>query len=268
VSKADKRVTIEGDLKPIKRLRVSVPFAPLLRRRDIFKGLESQLIFGTLFDVYKEDGDWVWGQEVQDGYPGYIGYIPRLVLSEYSDNSTHRVCVLKAPVFPEPDLKNVTGFLLPLNAKVTINRKDGKYLFDESIGYIHSNHVSALSERSGDYVKFAELHFGLPYIWGGVSSDGLDCSGLVQSSLRAVGLDAPRDSDMQEQALGKTINPENGLERGDLVFWKGHVGIMTNSETLLHANAHHMTVFREPLNEATRRIQKTAGPITSIKRMS
>ena len=268
MSKSDKRRSVGGGRQPISRQQICLPVAPLHQSPDPLSSLDSQLIFGAAVDVYSKEGDWVWVQEVQKDKAGYVGYVPKLALAQTSFEPSHGVIVLKAPVFTRPDLKSPIRYILPLNAKLKISQSNEKYLYAEDVGYIHAHHVSKLSDQSGDFTRIAEQHLGLPYIWGGVSTDGLDCSGLVQSSLRAVGRDAPRDSDMQEQALGTTIDPKNGLQRGDLVFWKGHVGILTDSDTLLHANAHHMAVVSEPLNEATQRIEKTAGSITSIKRMT
>jgi len=154
---------------------------------------------------------------------------------------------------------------------VTTGDKAGDYLKIEGMGYVHNHHCTAAKSKAGDFVSVAEQHTGLPYIWGGIGPDGLDCSGLVLSSLRAVGRAGLRDTDMQEKSMGKPVKINkrlSGLTRGDLIFWKGHVGIMTSAKTLLHANAYHMSVTAEPLNEATRRIARTAGPITSIKRFS
>lgn len=268
---SDPRVTPKGDQKRQSRQQICIPIAPLHQKPDPNSGLDSQLVFGTLFDVYEERGDWAWGQEVQSDKAGYVGYIPKAALTSANAKPTHRVSVLKAPVFSQPDLKSPIRYLLPLNSIVSVDQSSGKYHQAVSGGYLHDNHIVSLSQRSGDFVAFAEKHLGLPYIWGGISSDGLDCSGLIQSSLRAVGKQAPRDSDMQEQALGKPVEVNSqysGLKRGDLVFWKGHVGIMIDSMNLLHANVFHMRVESEPLIEAARRIAKTAGPITSIKRFS
>lgn len=259
-----------GGGEQIRHQQICIPVAPLHQKDDPNSGLDSQLVFGTLFNVYEESGDWAWGQEVQPDKAGYVGYVPRAALIAATHTPTHRVNVLKAPVFSQPDLKSPIRYLLPLNSFVTLYHNQGEYHHVVTGGYVHCNHFVSKSAKSGDFVAFAELHSGLPYIWGGISSDGLDCSGLIQSSLRAVGRQAPRDSDMQERALGKPIafnSNLTGLERGDLVFWKGHVGIIADPTTLLHANAHHMCVESEPLHEAARRIEMTAGPITSIKRL-
>jgi len=139
-----------------------------------------------------------------------------------------------------------------------------------STGYLHKEHIQTLSQasRHADWVSAAESLIGRPYIWGGISSLGLDCSGLVQTALRLCGLDAPRDSD-QQAGMGESMSLSglDKLRRGDLIFWIGHVGIMTSQTRLLHANAHHMMVAAEPLSTARDRIRESAGPMTAIRRL-
>ena len=130
-----------------------------------------------------------------------------------------------------------------------------------------SRHISRLAvETQKDFVAIAERFLGAPYVWGGKTVAGLDCSGLIQTALQVVGKAAPRDTDMMEKTLGETIALSDA-GRGDLVFWKGHMGVMLDEARLLHANAFHMAVAIEPLSEAITRIEKVAGPVTSIKRL-
>ena len=116
-----------------------------------------------------------------------------------------------------------------------------------------------------DFVTVAEQFLNAPYVWGGKTASGIDCSGLIQVALQAAGIECPRDTDMQEKALGDAIAA--ATQRGDLVLWKGHVGVMLDGERLLHANAWHMMVAVEPLAEAVSRIEKIAGPILSVRRL-
>jgi len=258
-----------GKIKP-KTYTVKVPMSGLYRRPSKTSGMDTQLVYGTSFGVYDIKGRWAWGQELPlVGKPGYVGYVPTSVLSIGVPSPNKRIQSLRAPVFAKPDLKSQIKTLLPLNALIATGDKAGDYLHIKGLGYVHKNHCIAAKSRAGDFVSVAKQHSGLPYIWGGIGPDGLDCSGLVLSSLRAVGRAGLRDTDMQEKSMGKPVEINkrlSGLTRGDLIFWKGHVGIMTSAKTLLHANAYHMSVIAEPLNEATRRIARTAGPITSIKR--
>lgn len=261
------------------RHQVMMPVIPLHKAPASASMMDTQLLLGAEFDIYDIHNGWAWGQEVQaDGSKhsgGYVGYVPNMALARGAAEPTHRINVIRAPVFIKPDLKTAIRTTLPLNAKLSVDGRDGDYLrvsgLGHDMGYVHVNHiktiVEAIVETKGDFVDIAELHCGLPYVWGGISPDGVDCSGLVQTSLRAVGKDALRDTDMQEASLGTTINKDTELMRGDLVFWKGHVGIMRDATTLLHANAHHMLVASEPLAQAIACIEKSAGPVTSIKRM-
>jgi len=249
------------------RHQVMMPVIPLHKTPANASMMDTQLLLGAEFDIYDIHNGWAWGQEVQPDGKGYVGYVPNMALARGAAEPTHRISAIRAPVFIKPDLKTAIRTTLPLNAKLSVDGQDGDYLRIPDMGYVHVNHIATIAEAKGDFVSIAELHLGLPYVWGGISPDGVDCSGLVQTSLRAVGSDAPRDTDMQEGSLGATIDKSTELMRGDLIFWKGHVGIMRDATTLLHANAHHMLVASEPLAEAIARIEKSAGPVTSIKRI-
>jgi len=249
------------------RHQVMMPVIPLHKTPANASMMDTQLLLGAEFDIYDIHNGWAWGQEVQADGKGYVGYVPNMALARGGNEPTHRINAIRAPVFIKPDLKTAIRTTLPLNAKVSVDGRDGDYFRIPDMGYVHTNHIASIADATRDFVSFAELHLGLPYVWGGISPDGVDCSGLVQTSLRAVGSDAPRDTDMQEGSLGATIDKSTELMRGDLIFWKGHVGIMRDATTLLHANAHHMLVASEPLAEAIARIEKSAGPVTSIKRI-
>ena len=249
------------------RHQVMMPVIPLHKTPANASMMDTQLLLGAEFDIYDIHNGWAWGQEVQPDGKGYVGYVPNMALARGAAEPTHRISAIRAPVFIKPDLKTAIRTTLPLNAKLSVDGQDGDYLRIPDMGYVHVNHIATIAEAKGDFVSIAELHLGLPYVWGGISPDGVDCSGLVQTSLRAVGSDALRDTDMQEGSLGATIDKSTELMRGDLVFWNGHVGIMRDATTLLHANAHHMLVASEPLVEAIARIEKSAGPVTSIKRI-
>lgn len=259
------------------RHQVMMPVIPLHKAPASSSMMDTQLLLGAEFDIYDIHNGWAWGQEVpcqeiqRDGSKhsqGYVGYVPNMALARTPNAPTHRISAVRAPVFIKPDLKTAIRTTLPLNAKVTVDGQDGDYLRIPDMGYVHVNHIATIEDAHGDFVSIAELHLGLPYVWGGISPDGVDCSGLVQTAFRAVGQDALRDTDMQEATLGTALTKDTELMRGDLVFWKGHVGILQDAHTLLHANAHHMRVASEALAEAIARIEKTAGAVTSIKRLS
>jgi len=223
---------------------------------------DSELLFGEIFTVYERKQGWAWGQAANDSYVGYVreGVLTPLVTPDA------RVRVLSAPVFAAADLKKPVRDLLPLNAVVKRGALQGDYHPIAPGRFVHYRHLAPLDEHSTDFVAVAERFMGVPYVWGGKTFAGLDCSGLIQTALHASGVTCPRDTDMQEKALGEGVEIAD-LRRGDLVFWKGHVGVMRNATDLLHANAFHMAVAAEPLAEAIMRIEKIAGPVTSIKRI-
>jgi cell wall-associated NlpC family hydrolase len=171
------------------------------------------------------------------------------------------------PLLPAPDLKTPLLDLLPMNAQVRIGADSGDYVQIAPEGFVYARHLIPLSDRVVDWVAVASGFVGAPYVWGGKTASGLDCSGLIQTALERGGIAAPRDTDMQEKALGASLPVSTDLRRGDMIFWKGHVGVMLDAQQLLHANAFHMQVAIEPLREALARIEPVAGPITSIKRL-
>ena len=257
---------------------VNVPISPLHGRASRRAGLETQLLYGQHFDVYALKKGWAWGQarspvprpnKKTSRQKGYVGFVSAKYLADEKRAASHVIRALKAPIFSKADIKSPVLMSLPMGAIIKGSGRD-KVFLQGAGGFIHRRHIHKLTETPPitDFVDIAEQHLGLPYIWGGISCDGLDCSGLVLSSLRAIGKDAPRDTDMQQAALGKNIAiRQSGLKRGDLVFWEGHVGIMQNGSRLIHANAFHMKVASEPLKQAASRIKMQGGAITAIKRL-
>jgi cell wall-associated NlpC family hydrolase len=156
---------------------------------------------------------------------------------------------------------------LPLGARLAIARIEDRMAVTQSGAYVPAAHLAPLGENESDLVTVAERFLGAPYLWGGKTALGLDCSGLVQVALTACGVSCPRDSDMQEAALGTAVSADlSALECGDLIFWKGHVAIVLDRDSLIHANAYHMAVAIEPINEAVVRIRNAGSEITSIRR--
>lgn len=246
--------------------QVSAPSLPLRREPRFDATLDTEALFGETVTVYDESEGWAWVQLARDGY---VGYVPSEGLTERLAAPTHRIAALRTYVYPEPDGKAPPLSLLSLNALVASLRTDGKFLALAGGGHVFAGHAVPIGAVAPDFVAVAEAFLGAPYLWGGRTSVGLDCSGLVQLALEAAGHAAPRDADMQCEELGRAIDwrPGAKLRRGDLVFWEGHVGIMTSGTDFLHANAFHMAVEVEPFAEARRRIKAAGYGVTCVRRL-
>lgn len=247
-------------------MRVIEPIVPL-HREPRFDAMQlTQALLGEAVKQFDEQEGWAWVQLVRDGY---VGYMNANALAAPGLAPSHRVAVLSTFVYPAANLKSQPAAPVPLNADVTVTGEQGAFSQLGDGRFVFSGHLKALGDFEPDFVAVAERFLNVPYLWGGKSVQGLDCSGLVQVSLEASGIAAPRDSDMQEAALGSPISHDDlsALRRGDLVFWDGHVGIMTDASTLLHANGHHMLVAAEPLKAAAGRIANRYGRITSVRRL-
>jgi cell wall-associated NlpC family hydrolase len=237
-----------------------------LRRAPHFDAMQlTQALLGEMVRVFQSEEGWAWAQLQRDGY---VGYLSTDALSPQLVAPTHRVSVPSTFLYPAPDIKSQPATSITLNAEVAVAGGDPIFARLADGRFIIARHLKPLGDYASDFVAIAEQFVHVPYYWGGKSVMGLDCSGLVQVSLQACGHACPRDSDMQEQELGRSLPPDRfeQLQRGDLVFWNGHVGIMRDQTTLLHANGFHMQVVSEPLAEAVKRIAASYGPITAIKR--
>lgn len=241
--------------------------AYIRRRPSLDAPVETEILFGEIFTAYEVKDGFAWGQAKLDGY---VGYAEISGLTDTTHASTHRVTATSTFVYAEPNLKTAVRLTLPLNAKLA-PKGEGDFVELPGHGFVFAKHLAPQAATADDWVAVAERFLGTPYLWAGRTPLGADCSGLVQAALELGGLAALRDTDQQQATLGHdvAIRPGlQGLKRGDLVFWKGHVGIMRDSVRLLHANAHHMTVASEKLIDAVSRIAaKGAGPITAIKRL-
>jgi len=248
--------------------RVTANIAPLHRLPSREAPVDTQAIFGEAVTVYDEHEGWAWVQLRDDGY---VGYLPSAALGEPGPAPTHRVAAIRTFIYPGPNLKLPCQDFLTLNSRLAVTGTEGDYARLADGGWVYAPHLAPLDAREPDYVSVAERFLHTPYLWGGRTSLGIDCSGLAQTVLAAAGIKAPRDTDMQERELGSAIEvtPDlKGLRRGDLVFWKGHVGLMMDETTFIHATGHSMTVMIEPLAVAEDRIRRTSyGPISSIKRL-
>ena len=250
---------------PAQIARASVP----LRKTPVASaGLETEALFGERVQVYDVAEGWAWVQLEADRY---VGYLPADTLTPDVKAATHRVRSIGTFVYAVQDIKSPPILHLSLNSQLCVVETAGPFFQLASGGYVVSRHVAEAGRGERDFVSVAERFLGTPYLWGGKTRIGLDCSALVQLSLNACGIAAPRDSDMQREELGETVPvPEDleGLQRGDLLFWNGHVGIMADGIMLLHANAHHMSVSIEPLPEAVARIKSTGSEIVAVKRLA
>ncbi|MEB8387172.1 NlpC/P60 family protein [Rhodobacteraceae bacterium KMM 6894] len=239
--------------------QVGVPVADLLRAPGGKR--ERQLLMGAPVTRYDTHDGWSFVQ-AEDGY---VGYLPDNTLAD-GPAPTHHVIARATHVYSAPDLKTPERAMLSHGARLTVLSVDGHWA-ETPIGHVPAQHLAPLSARAADPVTVALLYLGTPYLWGGNSAFGIDCSGLVQAGCRACGIDCPGDSDLQEAALGTAVPPDAGLRRGDLIFWRGHVAWVLDGAHILHANAHAMAVSIEPMEAAIARIQTAGDPVTSRKRL-
>ena len=250
---------------------VRVPVIPILAEPEGPR--DRELAFGEEFEVLEISNGWAFGSAARDGY---VGYVQASALTARARSATHRV-ISPSYWFAAPDLKcpKPPG-LLPIGARLAVGALHRDHCDwgeiaqpsgnPDTFAYVPMPTLAPLSPAATDPVEEAERFLGVPYLWGGNSRWGIDCSGLVQMALMACGIDCPRDSD-QQMALGRDLYHGEPLVRGDLVFWEGHIGFMANERMLLHAHAYHMAVAYEPLKEAAARIEEDGGgPITARRR--
>lgn len=234
---------------------------------DLKRGIDTELLRGESVRVFDRAGGFAW---VQSDWDGYVGYLPEEMIGPHIA-PTHRILVPRTFVYPEAELRKPPVSSLSMGSLVTVvgeaETRGTRYFLLEDGGAMIAAHCLTVGEKADDdYVAVATRFLDTPYLWGGRSAFGIDCSGLVQLALMMTGMRAPRDSDMQA-SFGEPID-RGDLRRGDLVFWKGHVGIMEDEETLLHANGHTMTVARENFEAAVKRIGWLYEQPTGYRRIS
>lgn len=221
---------------------------------------DRQLLIGAEVTVFEDHADWSF---VQAG-DGYVGYIPTCELKDVLA-PTHFVSTIATHAYTAEDFKSPERHALPFGARVTVMDERRRF-YETNCGFVPKSHLREIARPFGDPATVAQLHFGVPYLWGGNSSRGIDCSGLITAALSACGQTCPGDSDMQCAQLGG--DAVGDFRRGDLIFWKGHVGMMVDDETLIHANAHHIATVYEPIKRAILRIEAQGdGPVLAHKRL-
>jgi cell wall-associated NlpC family hydrolase len=246
---------------------VTEAIAPVRRAPAPDAELMTQALKGERVTIYDRNGEgWAWGQLEADGY---VGWLPESALAKPAAAATHKVTALWTLAFPGPSIKLPPSHSLPMEARITVAREDGPFAITTEGLYLPRQHLGTLDAKAPDFVAVAERFVGTPYLWGGKSSLGIDCSGLVQLSLGAAGITSPRDSDMQQASLGRLLDlaQAQNLRRGDLLFWKGHVALARDTETIVHANAHHMATVTENTAEAIARIKAAGSELVAVKRI-
>ena len=247
------------------RRRVIETAIALRREPDPAGGIDTEAIYGEDVMVYDELEGWAWGQLARDGYVGWMsaeGLAAPLA-------ATHRVTALRSFIYPVPSIKQPPLTALTLGSELALERQEGLFLAVAGGGFVFARHVAPLGTIENDPVTVAERFLGVPYLWGGKTSLGLDCSALVQTALYACGKPFARDSDLQEREPGQGLDPAlapGNLRRGDLLFWKGHVALVRDETTMIHATGHTMTVTIEGLAEGIARITAAGDALRTVKR--
>ena len=234
-------------------------------------GLDTEALYGEAVTVYDEDEEgWAWVQLARDGY---VGYVPvNAVLKQPVQAPTHRVTALRTFVFPGPTIKEPPITWASLGSELIIERQTEvngrRFGLLGNGGAVVWQHIAPADHFDRDPVAVAEAFLGTPYLWGGKSSLGIDCSGLVQTAYRAVGFSLPRDSDMQEAGAGQPVDLDPATwRRGDILCWPGHVALVRDAETMLHANAYHMATAIEPMAAGLARIEAAGTRLRSVRRV-
>ena len=241
--------------------QVARPLVDLLRTADGSR--DRQLLWGERVDLFEDRAGKSFVQGLKDGYVGYIDSAALCPIQPV----THWVSAPACHIYQDANIKSVDRHMLSFGSLVNVVGEADR-LAQTPAGFIPRVHLRPIGEAMDDPVKVAELFLGTPYLWGGNSRSGIDCSGLVQAALLACGQDCPGDTDMQQSVLGQQVTRHGHYERGDLLYWRGHVAMIVDSDTLIHANGTHMSVVYEPIKAAIDRIDgQGQGPVVAHKRL-
>jgi hypothetical protein len=254
---------VEGTPRQVVAASAPVRHAP---RGDAL--LDTEALRGEIVTVYDATGEgWSWGQLQSDGY---VGWLPTDALGPVGSPATHRVAAMRTLTFPAPSLKTTPLEGLSFGCKLAITRIESQFAMTGANEFVPLKHLVEVNAKEPDFVGVAERFLGVPYLWGGKTSSGLDCSALVQLAVNACGAPCWRDSDMQEVSFLPQIKPAedfSNLQRGDLIFWDGHVAIVRDRSTLIHANGYHMAVAIEPIADAVARNRADGIALSSVRRL-
>jgi len=248
--------------------QISLPKAEVRANPSLKFELTNELLFGEKIKIQRDIGDWVLCSATHDNY---LGWIEKKGLTNVLETN-HRVISLRSFVYEKDDIKANTIFHLSLGSKINIISKKeiwSKIKFinnnEVRIGYIPSKDIIETNKTITNWVDTAEKFINTPYKWGGRDSQGIDCSALIQLSLETAGLNFPRDTIDQHRKIEIVNNDIK--DRGSLIYWDGHVGVMTNKNKILHANAFHMTVIKEPLIDVIKRSEKEGKKILKVVKL-
>jgi len=253
---------LTGD--PVASMVVEAAVAPLKSAPDPFGPLATTLLHGEVVDVYATVEGW---SHVRARGDGYIGHVPAATLGPIgSAPTTHTVAVPMTHLYAAPTIKAEPVGVMFLNSPVQVEAEDGAFLRLASGLHIEKTHLAGTGDHARDFVRIARMFLHAPYLWGGGTVQGIDCSGLVQAAMLRSGRQVLRDSDMQEASIGIPVDSDGPLKRGDLVFWRGHVGIMLGEKTILHATEYTLRVVEEPFGAMRARLARLGLDVTSVKR--
>ena len=253
-------------MKDINLKQVITPVSDLRKKPDKMSELETQCLLGENLILIEKKNDWGYCKCELDNYYGWIN------LSELGeiDSSNYKINTLLTHVYSEPDMKSNILYCLHFNSKVSIIKKYqnwSKVSIGKNDGYIFNRHITKLSNVDNNFVRTSKLFLNTPYLWGGKTCLGIDCSGLVQIVLHSAGIYIPRNTSEQQSFTSERLIEKKKVEDFCLIFWKGHVAISIEKNKIIHSNAYHMSVIIEPLDEAITRIKNSYGDIIVIKKI-